>query len=150
MSSWLAAAFGDWLGVSVMFDPSCPSRDDILKSIEGILGPISEQIKHTGIHFLCYEDTLICPGIRDDRHQSFSASTQPSQTRHARPKRTDFMGEKQTHINQSAPLPSRVWSQKLMEWTIDKYIITNQYPHNPSCVQESVVDKNERCYYVCL
>ena len=74
-----------------MFDPSCPSRDDNL-SIEGILGAISEQIKHTGIHFLCYEDTLICPGIRDDRHQSFSASTQPSQTRHARPKRTDFNG----------------------------------------------------------
>ena len=31
MSSWLEAAFGDWLGVSVMFDTSCPSRDGILK-----------------------------------------------------------------------------------------------------------------------
>ncbi len=31
MSSWLAAAFSDWLGVSVMFDTSCPSRHDILK-----------------------------------------------------------------------------------------------------------------------
>ena len=66
---------------------------------------ISEQTKHTGIHFLCYEDTLVCPGIRDARHQYFSASTQPSQTRHARPKRTDFMGEKQTHIRQSPLKP---------------------------------------------
>ena len=89
-----------------MFDPSYVPHETIYTEalIEGILGGISEQIKHTGIHFLCYEDTLICPGIRDARHQSFSASTQPSQTRHARPKRTDFMGEKQTH----APLPSRV------------------------------------------
>ena len=51
--------------------------------------------------FLCYEDILICPGIRDARHQSCSASTQSSQTRHARPKRTDFMGEKQIRIRQS-------------------------------------------------
>ena len=80
-----------------MVDTSCPSRDDT----EGILGVVSEQTKHTGIPFLCYEDILICPGIRDARHQPFSASTQPSQTRHARPKRTDFMGEKQTHIGQS-------------------------------------------------
>ena len=28
MSSWLAAAFSDWFGVSMMFDTSCPSRDD--------------------------------------------------------------------------------------------------------------------------
>ncbi len=34
-------------------------------------------------------DLSICPGIRDARHQSFSASTQQTQTRHARPKRTD-------------------------------------------------------------
>ena len=76
-----------------MVDTSCPSRDDT----EGILGVVSEQTKHTGIPFLCYEDILICAGIRDARHQSFSASTQPSQTRHARTKRTDFMGENHSH-----------------------------------------------------
>ena len=43
----------------------------------------------------------MCPGIRDARHQSFSASTQPSQTRYDRPKRTDFMGGKQTPLNLS-------------------------------------------------
>ena len=32
----------------------------------------------------------VYPGIRYVCHQSFSASTQPSQTRHDRPKRTDF------------------------------------------------------------
>ena len=76
-----------------MFDTSCPSRDDILKEYSV---PVSKQTKHTGITFLCYEDIglLICSGIRDVRHQSFSASTQSSQTRHARPKKTDFMGEK--------------------------------------------------------
>ena len=80
-----------------MVETSCPSRDDT----EGVLLVVSEQTKHTGIPFLCYEDLLISSGIRDARHQFFSASTQPSQTRHARPKRTDFMGEKQTHIRQS-------------------------------------------------
>ena len=63
---------------------------------EGILDVVSEQIKHTGINFLCYEENIdqsICPRIRDARHQSFSASTQPSQTRHARSKRT-FYGRK--------------------------------------------------------
>ena len=74
--------------------------EKIYWSTGGILGVISEQTKHTGIPFLWYEDTRICPGIRDARHQYFSASTQPSQTRHARPKRTDFMGEKQNHIRQ--------------------------------------------------
>ena len=75
------------------------------RSTEGILDVVSEQTKHTGIPFLCYEDLLICPGIRDARHQSFSASTQPSQTWHAQPKRT---GEKQTHICQSPlNLPDR-------------------------------------------
>ena len=74
-----------------MFDTSCSSQDD---NTEGILGVVCEQI-------LCYEDILICPGIRDARHQSCSASTQSSQTRHARPKRTDFMGEKQIRIRQS-------------------------------------------------
>ncbi len=44
-----------------MVDTSCPSRDDT----EGILGVVSEQTKHTGIPFLCYEDIMICPGIRD-------------------------------------------------------------------------------------
>ena len=78
-----------------MVENSCPSRDDT----EGILRVGSEQTKHTGIPFLCYEDLLISPGIRDARNQPFSASTQPSQTRHARPKRTDFMGEKQTHYS---------------------------------------------------
>ena len=29
-------------------------------------------------------------------------------------------------------------------------ISANQYPHNPLCVQESVFEKNERCYDVCL
>ena len=70
-----------------MVDTSCPSRD----YTEGILGVVSEQTKHTGIPFLCYEDTLICAGIRDARHQSFSA---------------DFMGENQTHILQSPVNPS--------------------------------------------
>ena len=78
-----------------MVDTSCPSRDDT-EGI-GLLGVVSEQAKHTGMPFLCYEDILICPGIRDARHQPFSASTQPSQTRHARPKRTDFMGEKHSY-----------------------------------------------------
>ena len=81
-----------------MFDTSCPSQDD---NTEGILGVVCEQIEHTGMTFLCYEDILICPGIRDARHQSCSASTQSSQTRHARPKTTDFMGEKQIRIRQS-------------------------------------------------
>ena len=71
-----------------MVETSCPSRDDT----EGIPLVVSEQTKHTGIPFLCYEDLLISSGIRDIRHQSFSASTQPSQTRHARPKMMDFMG----------------------------------------------------------
>ena len=84
-----------------MVENSCPSRDDT----EGILRVVSEQTKHTGITFLCYEDLLISPGIRDARHQYFSASTQPSQTRHARPKRTNFMGENQTRIRQSLVNP---------------------------------------------
>ena len=78
-----------------MFDTSCSSQDD---NTEGILGVVCEQIQHTGMTFLCYEDILICPGIRDACHQSCSASTQSSQTRHARPKRTDFMGEKQLSL----------------------------------------------------
>ena len=52
-----------------MVETSCPSRDDT----EGILLVVSEQTKHTGIPFLCYEDLLISSGIRDARHQSFSA-----------------------------------------------------------------------------
>ena len=55
-----------------MVETSCPSRDDT----EGILLVVSEQTKHTGIPFLCYKDLLISSGIRDARHQSFSASTQ--------------------------------------------------------------------------
>ena len=140
-----------------MVETSCPSRDDT----EGILLVVSEQTRHTGIPFLCYEDTRIRPGIRDARHQSFSASTQPSQTRHARPKRTDFMGEKQTHIRQSpVNSPDRSTTISLnppdCATTISRLItngrndrriiIANQYPHNPS----SVVEKNERCYDVCL
>ena len=39
-------------------------------------------------------DVSLRPGIRDARHQSFSASTKPSQTRHARPKSTDFFARK--------------------------------------------------------
>ena len=42
-------------------------------------------------------DVSLRPGIRDARHQSFSASTQPSQTRHARPKKQIFLRENQTH-----------------------------------------------------
>ena len=37
-----------------------------------------------------------------------------------------------------------------MESTVDRYISANQYPHNPLCVQESVVEKNERCYDLSL
>ena len=62
-----------------MFDTSCPSQDDPL-TVKGILDVVSEQTKHTGIPFVCYEDIRICPGIRDARHQSFSSSAQPSQT----------------------------------------------------------------------
>ena len=137
-----------------------PHETILYWSIEGILGVISEQIKHTGIHFLCYEDTLICPGIRDACHWSvleyatLAINLSLLQHSHPKPDTLDRKGRilwaRSRLIHQSAPLPSRVWSQKLMEWTIDKYIIANQYPHNPSCVQESVVDKNERCYYVCL
>ena len=50
-------------------------------------------------------DVSLRPGICDTRHQSFSASTQPSQNRHARPKRTDFLCEKQNHIHQSSLNP---------------------------------------------
>ena len=48
----------------------------------------------------------ICPVIRDARHQSFSASTQPSQTRHARLKISDCLRENQTHVHQSALNPA--------------------------------------------
>ena len=63
-----------------------PARDDRDYSV------LFPSKPNTGITFLCYEDILICPEIRDARHQSFSASTQSSQTRHARPKKMDFMG----------------------------------------------------------
>ena len=46
-----------------MVETSYPSRDDT----EGILRVASEQTKHTGIHFLCYEDLLISPGIGPTR-----------------------------------------------------------------------------------
>ena len=131
-----------------MVDTSCPSRDDT----EGILGVVSEQIKHTGIPFLCYEDILICPGIRDARHQPFSASTQPTE-------KDGFYGRKADsywpvssksarshhyYLAKSARLrhyhlaSDHKWKERS---TVDGYIIANQYPHNPSCVQESVVEK---------
>ena len=50
--------------------------------------------KFNKLNLTALVDVSICPGIRDARHQSFSASTQPSQTRHARPKRTDFFARK--------------------------------------------------------
>ena len=73
---------------------------------EGILDDISEQTKPTGSPFVSYEEILICPFVLDYAtlaiNQYFSASTQPSQSRHARPKRTDFLREHQTHIRASA------------------------------------------------
>ena len=103
------------------------------------------------------EDILICPGIRDARHQSCSASTQSSQTRDARPKTQEdgFYGRKADSYSPVSSKPARVrhyhlasdhkWNERSTE-----YISANQYPHNPSCVHESVVEKNERCYDVCL
>ena len=84
--------------------------------------------------FLCYEDILICPRIRDARHQSCSASTQSSQTRHARPKRTDFMGEKQIRIRQSPLNPpdcATTISRLITNGMNGRQISANQYPHNP-------------------
>ncbi len=67
---------------------------------EGILDVVSEQTKHTGIPFLCYEEILIYPFVLEYATLAVNlslllpslASTQPPQTRHARPNRTDFMG----------------------------------------------------------
>ena len=65
------------------------------RSTEGILDVVSVQTKHTGIPFLCYEEIL---SIKDHlswntrRSPSiFLCSNQPSQTRHALPKRTGEM-----------------------------------------------------------
>ena len=84
-----------------MFDTSCPSRDDPLKEYSILfLNKLNIQeflysaMKKYGSVHLSWNMTYC-----DARHQSFSASTQPSQTRHDRPKITDFMGEKQTPLN---------------------------------------------------
>ena len=45
-----------------MVETSCPSRGDT----EGILLVVSEQTKHTGIPFLCYEDLLISRSTEKD------------------------------------------------------------------------------------
>ena len=81
-----------------MFDTSCPSRDDPLKEYS-ILFPNKLNTQEFLYCAMEKYDLSICPGIRKAGHQSFSASTQPSQTRHDRLKITDFMGEKQTPLN---------------------------------------------------
>ena len=111
------------------------------RSTEGILDFVSEQTKHTGIHWLCYEEycSVRLSWNTDARQQSFSASTQPSQTRHDRPKITDFMGEKQTPLNppDRATTISRLIT---MERTIARYnnklCIANQYPQSIVCSRE--------------
>ena len=85
-----------------MFDTSCPSRDDPLKEYS-ILFPNKLNTQEFLYCAMEKYDLSICPGIRDARHQSFSASTQPSQTRHDRPKITDLMGRK-TDSSKSARL----------------------------------------------
>ena len=45
--------------VIVMFDTSYRRRS----TSEGILDVVSEQTKHTGIPFLCYEEILLCPFV---------------------------------------------------------------------------------------
>ncbi len=97
MSSWLAEAFSGRLAVSVMIGTSCPSRDDPLKEYSMLFPSKLNTQEFLFFVLWCNTDLSICPGIRDARHQSFSASTQPSQTRHARPKGTDFMGEKHSY-----------------------------------------------------
>ena len=98
---------------------------------------VSERTKHTG--FSCDEvtelgcpDLSICPGIRDARHNFFSASTMPSQIRNDLPKITDFMGEKQIHIHQS-PLnpPDRTT-------TISSLLKNVMNAHTQSCQVEVV------------
>ena len=126
-----------------MFDTSlCPSRDDPLNKI---LDFVSEQTKHTGMHLglLCYDEILFCPFVLEDaRHQSISASTQPSQTRYDRPKITYFMGEKHTPLNPpdrattiSLNPPDRVTNISCL---ITMECIANQYP-------TSIVRSRECC-----
>ena len=67
---------------------------------EWILDVVSEQTKHAGIPFLCYEEILIYPFVLEYATLAINlslllpslTSTQPPQTRHARPNTTDFMG----------------------------------------------------------
>ena len=86
--------FSDWLGVSVVFDTSCPSRDDPLKEYS-MLFPSKLNTQEFNVCAMKKYWPVHLSWNTRRRHQSFSASTQPSQTWHAQPKRT---GEKQTHF----------------------------------------------------
>ena len=70
----------------------------------GLLYVVSEQTKHTGIPFLCYEETLICPFVLEYATLAINLSL----LRHSHlkldtldQKEQILWGEKQTLIHQS-------------------------------------------------
>ena len=130
MSGWLAAAFSDWLGVSAMFDTSCPSRDDPLKEYS-ILFPnklntqelfYCAMKKYWSVHlswytrrspsiFLCFETSISNSKRSTERNRFYGRKKDSSKSARSR----------HYYLAKSASIP------------------------NPSGVQESVVGKNERC-----
>ena len=118
------------------------------RSTEWILDVVSEQTKHTWFPFLCYEETL----IRDACHQSFSASTAISNSTRSTENNRFYVRKidssksaRSRHYYLAKSARSRHY-HLASEWTIARYIyiLLISIP-NPSCVQESVVGKNERC-----
>ena len=119
-----------------MFDTSCPSRDDPCLKEYSMMFP--NKLNPQEFLLCANEEILICPCVLEYATLAINLSllqhtvmmfemTQSSQPRHARPKRTEFLREKQTHIHQS-PLnpPDRA--------TTISHLIT-----------QSIVHSRERC-----
>ena len=81
-------------------------------------------------------DLSMCPGIRDARHQSFSASPQPSQTQHDWPKR--FYGRK-TDSSKSG---------RSHHYYLAKSTRSHHYHGRPTTISRLIIGMNDR--QVCI
>ena len=138
MSSWLAAAFSDWLRVRVIVATSCPSRDDPLNEYS-MLFP-NKLNTHDFLFCVMKKHWYATLAI------NLSLLQQPSQTRHDRPKINRFYvreidsskSARSRHYYLAKSARSRHY-HLASEWTIARYIyIANQYP-------QSIVRSRECC-----
>ena len=133
-------------------------------STEGTLDFFSEQTKHTGFPFCAMKkywsvhvscNTRRSPSIFLCFNTAISNSTRSTEKNRFYGRKTDSSksarsrhyylakSARSRHSMGGPPIPYRVWS---LEWTIARYVLLISIPKQ-SCVQESVVGKNERCLW---